>query len=96
MVYSMDIKNKNSGFSLIELAMVLFILSLMLSSFLTPLAVSLEQRDREKTNELLEEVRESLIGYAFSQRDISHAQIVQTILLVIVGVVENCPYCQCY
>jgi prepilin-type N-terminal cleavage/methylation domain-containing protein len=64
MVYSMTIKNKNNGFSLIELAMVLFILSLMMGSFLTPLATSLEQRDREKTNELLEEVRESLIGYA--------------------------------
>jgi prepilin-type N-terminal cleavage/methylation domain-containing protein len=60
----MFITNKNNGFSLIELAMVLFILSLMMSSFLTPLATSLEQRDREKTNELLEEVRESLIGYA--------------------------------
>ena len=60
----MEIKIKNSGFSLIELAMVLFILSLMLSSFLTPLATSLEQRDREKTNELLAEVRESLIGFA--------------------------------
>lgn len=57
-------KKYNHGFSLIELAMVLFILSLMLSSFLTPLATSLEQRDREKTTELLKDIRESLVGYA--------------------------------
>lgn len=57
-------KNNNYGFSLIELAIVLFIISLMLSTFLSPLSTSLEQRDREKTAELLEEVRESLIGYA--------------------------------
>ncbi len=56
--------NKNYGFTLIELAMVLFILALMLGSFLTPLATSLEQRDREKTSNLLEEIRENLIGYA--------------------------------
>lgn len=57
-------KKNNYGFSLIELAMVLFIVSLMLSSFLTPLATSLEQRDREKTEELLKDIRESLVGYA--------------------------------
>ncbi|MCZ6803748.1 MAG: prepilin-type N-terminal cleavage/methylation domain-containing protein [Proteobacteria bacterium] len=52
------------GFTLIELAMVLFILALMLGSFLTPLSVSLEQRDRKETTDKLEEIRESLIGYA--------------------------------
>ncbi len=56
--------NKSHGFTLIELAMVLFILALMLGSFLTPLSTSLEQRDRQKTAGLLEDVRESLIGYA--------------------------------
>ena len=57
------IKN-NQGFSLLELAMVLFILSLMLSSFLSPLATSLEQRDREKNLALLNNIRESLTGFA--------------------------------
>lgn len=54
---------KTQGFTLIELAMVLFILGLLLSSFLTPLATSLEQRDRQETTDMLEDIRESLIGY---------------------------------
>jgi prepilin-type N-terminal cleavage/methylation domain-containing protein len=57
-------KYKNYGFTLIELAMVLFILALMLGSFLTPLATALEQRDREETSDMLDDIRESLIGYA--------------------------------
>lgn len=56
--------NHSYGFTLIELAVVLFILGLLLSSFLTPLATSLEQRDREETSKMLEEIRESLLGYA--------------------------------
>jgi prepilin-type N-terminal cleavage/methylation domain-containing protein len=56
--------NKNNGFTLIELSMVLFILALLLGSFLTPLATSLEQRDRALTTDMLEDIRESLIGYA--------------------------------
>lgn len=55
---------KSYGFTLIELAVVLFILGLLLSSFLTPLATSLEQRDREATSLMLEKISESLIGYA--------------------------------
>ncbi len=55
---------KIQGFTLIELAMVLFILGLLLSSFLTPLATSLEQRDRKETTDMLEDIRESLLGYA--------------------------------
>lgn len=55
---------KSYGFTLIELAMVLFILALLLGSFLTPLATSLEQQDREETNNMLEDIRKNLIGYA--------------------------------
>ena len=57
-------KKKNLGFTLIELAMVLFILALLLGSFLSPLATSIEQRNRQETIEKLEEIRESLMGYA--------------------------------
>lgn len=56
--------NKSYGFTLIELAVVLFILGLLLSTFLTPLATSLEQRDRAETITMLDEIQESLIGYA--------------------------------
>lgn len=52
------------GFSLIELAMVLFILALILGGLMSPLSTRLEQADREETRELLNQIKESLIGYA--------------------------------
>lgn len=56
--------NRHNGFTLIELAMVLFILALLLGSFLTPLATSIEQRNRQTTMQQLEQIRQSLLGYA--------------------------------
>jgi len=52
------------GFTLIELAMVLFIIALILGGVLTPLSAKLEQDQRKKTQDLLEQARDSLIGYA--------------------------------
>ncbi|MCG8379535.1 MAG: prepilin-type N-terminal cleavage/methylation domain-containing protein, partial [Proteobacteria bacterium] len=56
--------NNYNGFTLVELAMVLFILALLLGTLLTPLATSIEQQDRETTTKLLEDIRDSLLGYA--------------------------------
>jgi len=56
--------NKCRGFTLIELAVVLFIVSLMLGVFLSPLSVRLEQQNRARTTDLLDEIEESLLGYA--------------------------------
>lgn len=55
---------KNKGFTLIELAMVLFIVSLLLGAILTPLATSIEQENRQQAEDMLEEIRDTLIGYA--------------------------------
>lgn len=52
------------GFTLIELAMVLFILGLLLSSFLAPLAARIEQRERNNTQIQLDEIEEVIYGYA--------------------------------
>lgn len=52
------------GFTLIELAMVLFILSLLLGGLLVPLATQLEARKRSEAQEQLERIREALIGFA--------------------------------
>lgn len=52
------------GFTLIELAMVLFIMALILGGLLPPLSTKLEQDERNKTAELLEQAKNSLIGYA--------------------------------
>lgn len=52
------------GFTLIELAMVLFIIALILGGVLTPLSAKLEQDQRRKTQDLLDQARDSLIGFA--------------------------------
>jgi type II secretory pathway pseudopilin PulG len=52
------------GFSLVELAMVLFIISLVVGGLLVPMATQLEARQRNDTQARLEEIREALIGYA--------------------------------
>ena len=54
----------NRGFSLIELAIVMFIVSIILGGLLTPLSSRLESEKRKQTNTMLTEIRESLIGYA--------------------------------
>lgn len=55
--------NKN-GFTLIELAVVLFIMGLLLSGILTPLATSLEQERRATLDQQYDDIEETLIGYA--------------------------------
>lgn len=57
-------KNNKGGFTLIELAMVLFIIALILGGVLSPLSTKLELDERTKTSKLLDEARNSLIGYA--------------------------------
>ncbi len=53
-----------SGFTLVELAIVLVIVGLLISAFLTPLAAQLEQsRNAEVRRDLLE-IKEALIGFA--------------------------------
>jgi type II secretory pathway pseudopilin PulG len=56
--------SRSAGFSLIELAMVLFIISLVVGGLLVPLSTQLEARQRNDTQARLEEIREALIGYA--------------------------------
>ena len=59
------ISGKNlSGFTLIELAMVLFIVALILGGVLTPLSTRLEQANRKQAEDMLKEIKSSLIGYA--------------------------------
>ena len=58
-----------NGFSLIELAIVLFILSLLLGSLLAPLSVQIEQERREGTQTQLDEIKEVLFGYTLNQNN---------------------------
>ena len=58
------IKERQEGFSLVELAMVLFIVSLLLGGLLVPLATQTQTRQRVDAEEQLELIREALIGFA--------------------------------
>ena len=55
---------KQSGFSLVEIAIVLVIVGLMVGGLLTPLTMQLEQRKAADTQRALEEAREALVGFA--------------------------------
>ena len=53
-----------SGFSLIEMAVALFVLALLIGSILVPISTQVESRKYNETQIVLEQAREALIGYA--------------------------------
>jgi prepilin-type N-terminal cleavage/methylation domain-containing protein len=57
---------RRHGFTLVELAVTLFIVTLLLGSVLIPLQTQVETRKIEETQRLLEQAREALLGYAAS------------------------------
>jgi len=56
--------NKPNGFTLIELAVVLFIVGLILAGILTPMATSVESSRRSILQEQYDDIKEVLIGFA--------------------------------
>lgn len=54
------------GFSLIEMALVLLVVTLLLGGLLVPFATQVEQRRIAETQKALEEIKEALVGYALS------------------------------
>jgi len=61
-----DIELRNRGFSLIEIAIVLVIISVLLAIVAIPLASQVEQRRRADTEKQLETIMEAIIGYALA------------------------------
>ena len=55
---------ENHGFTLIEIAVALFIITIVLGSILIPLTTQVEQRKISDTRKALDEIREALIGFA--------------------------------
>lgn len=53
-----------TGFSLIELAVVMFVVALLLGSIFVPLRMQVESRNYETTQRILDQAREALIGFA--------------------------------
>jgi len=52
------------GFTLIELAIVLIVVSLLLGGLLVPISTQMDMQARRSTNENLREIKEALIGFA--------------------------------
>ena len=59
----MQSTSKSSGFTLVELAVVLVILGFLVGGLLVPLATQVEQRNRRETEQQLEEIRQALLGF---------------------------------
>ncbi len=55
---------RNNGFSLIEIAIVLFIISLLIGHLLTPISTQIDLRRYKQTQKTLEEIKEALLGFA--------------------------------
>lgn len=59
-----SVPNIQHGFSLIEMAIVLFIVALLLGGLLPTVSSQLEQQRRNETRKQLDEIQQALIGYA--------------------------------
>jgi prepilin-type N-terminal cleavage/methylation domain-containing protein len=57
-------QNKNKGFTLIELAVVVAVVTLLLGTLLVPLTTQVAQRNIIQTQKQLDEIREAVLGYA--------------------------------
>lgn len=63
----MEIKvNKDRGFSLVEIAIVLVIVGLLITGLALPLTAQLDQKNYNETQKELMDMQEALIGYALS------------------------------
>ncbi len=58
----------HKGFSLIELAIVLVIVTILIGGLAVPLSAQIEARRIAETNKVLEEARDAIVGYAMSHR----------------------------
>jgi prepilin-type N-terminal cleavage/methylation domain-containing protein len=59
-----QIRRSAAGFTLIEMAVAVFILALLLGSILVPLQTQIESRKTDETQRILDQARDALIGYA--------------------------------
>lgn len=67
------------GFTLIEIAIVLFLVALLASALIVPIATQVEQRRVSETQRRLEEAREILLGYAVTNKRLPRPAVSETI-----------------
>src|SRR5579859_4285489 len=56
--------NQSKGFSLIELAIGIFVIALLLGGLLVPLSTQVQQRQISDTQKYLEDIKDALLGFA--------------------------------
>lgn len=56
------------GFTLIEIAIAMFVISLAIGTLMAPLVIQVEQRQVSETQKALTETREALIGFAVANK----------------------------
>jgi prepilin-type N-terminal cleavage/methylation domain-containing protein len=57
------------GFTLIEMAIVLVIITILIGGLAVPLSAQIQARRIAETNKTLEEAKEALVGYAMTHKD---------------------------
>jgi prepilin-type N-terminal cleavage/methylation domain-containing protein len=67
MMYPYNHHANQYGFSLIEMAIVLFIVALLMGGLLPTISSQLEQKNRNETKKQLDEIQQSLFGYVISK-----------------------------
>jgi prepilin-type N-terminal cleavage/methylation domain-containing protein len=60
--------NKQSGFTLVEMAIVLAIVALLLGGLLPAISSQIEQQRRNETRKYMDEVRDAILGYAIANK----------------------------
>jgi prepilin-type N-terminal cleavage/methylation domain-containing protein len=61
---SLSVRSNPAGFTLVEIAVAVFIMALLLGSILIPLTTQVEQRQISDVQKTLEEMKESIVGFA--------------------------------
>jgi type II secretory pathway pseudopilin PulG len=62
-----DARRRTTGFTLVEIAIAIFIITLLLGSILVPLTTQVEQRQVSETQKTLEDIKEALVGHAVAK-----------------------------
>jgi len=64
--------NPPRGFTLIELAIVLVIITILIGGLAMPLSAQIQARRIAETNKTIEEAREAIVGYAMTNRTLGN------------------------